>query len=120
MADTFLLKAVDLTTTRATQIYKVPITDDTATPPTASTTALVKSILVSEDSNNDDTITITITRDNVSGDPVFSVFKEKAITAKNTVELLTQPLVLQEGDEVKATAGTENRLHVLLSVLEIT
>ncbi len=73
MADTFLLKAVDLTTTSATQVYKVPITDDTATPPTASTTALVKSILVSEDSNNDDTITITITRDNVSGDPVFSV-----------------------------------------------
>ena len=30
MADTFLLKAVDLTTTSATQIYKVPITDDTA------------------------------------------------------------------------------------------
>jgi hypothetical protein len=48
------------------------------------------------------------------------VFKEKAVTAKNTVELLTQPLVLQEGDEVKATAGTANRLHVLLSVLEIT
>ena len=120
MADTFLLKAVDMTTTSATQIYKVPIPAATATPPTASTTALVKSILVSEDSNNDDTITITITRDNVSGDPVFSVFKEKAITAKNTVELLTQPLVLQEGDEVKATAGTENRLHVLLSVLEIT
>jgi hypothetical protein len=115
LADTFLLKAVDLTTTSATQVYKVPITDDTATPPTASTTALVKSILVSEDSNNDDTITITITRDNVSGDPVFSVFKEKAVTAKNTVELLTQPLVLQEGDEVKATAGTANRLHVLLS-----
>ena len=120
MAGTFLLKAFDLTTTSATQVYKVPITDDTATPPTASTTALVKSILVSEDSNNDDTITITITRDNVSGDPVFSVFKDKAVDAKGTVELLTQPLVLQEGDEVKATAGTANSLHVLLSVLEIT
>ena len=120
MADTFLLKAVDLTTTSATQVYKVPITADTATPPTASTTALVKSILVSEDTGNADTITITITRDNVSGDPEFSVFKDKEVTAKNTLELLTQPLVLQEGDEVKATAGTANRLHVLLSVLEIT
>ena len=120
MADTFLLKAVDLTTTSATQVYKVPITDDTATPPTASTTALVKSILVSEDSNNADTITITITRDNIDSDPVFSVFKDKEVTAKNTLELLTQPLVLQEGDVVKATAGTANRLHVLLSVLEIT
>jgi hypothetical protein len=120
LADTFLLKAVDLTTNSATQIYKVPITDDTATPPTASTTALVKSILVSEDTGNADTITITITRDNVSGDPEFSVFKDKEVTAKNTLELLTQPLVLQEGDEVKATAGNANRLHVLLSVLEIT
>ena len=120
MADTFLLKAVDLTTTNATQIYKVPITDDTSVPPTASTTALVKSILVSEDSNNADTITVTITRDNVSGDPEFSVFKDKAVGAKGTVELLTQPLVLHEGDEVKATAGTANRLHVLLSVMEIT
>jgi len=120
LADTFLLKAVDLTTNSATQIYKVPITDDTATPPTASTTALVKSILVSEDTGNADTITITITRDNVSGDPEFSVFKDKEVTAKNTLELLSQPLVLQEGDEVKATAGNANRLHVLLSVLEIT
>ena len=120
MADTFLLKAVDLTTTSATQIYKVPITDDTAVPPTDSTTALVKSILVNDDSGSGDTVTVTITRDNVSGDPVFSVFKDKAIGAKGTVELLTQPLVLQEGDEVKATAGTANRLHVLLSVLEIT
>ena len=120
MADTFLLKAVDLTTNSATQIYKVPITDDTATPPTASTTALVKAILVSEATGNADTITITITRDNVDSDPVFSVFKDKAVGAKGTVELLTPPLVLQEGDEVKATAGTANRLHVLLSVLEIT
>jgi hypothetical protein len=120
LADTFLLKAVDLTTTNATQIYKVPITDDTSVPPVESTTALVKSILVSEDSNNDETITITITRDNVSGDPEFSVFKDKAVGAKLTLELLTQPLVLQEGDEVKATASTANRLHVLLSVMEIT
>ena len=120
MADTFLLKAVDLTTNSATQIYKVPITDDTSVPPVESTTALVKSILVSEDTGNADTITITVIRDNVSGDPEFSVFKDKEVTAKNTLELLTQPLVLQEGDEVKATAGTANRLHVLLSVLEIT
>ena len=56
----------------------------------------------------------------MSGDPVFSVFKNKSIGANVTTELLEQPLVLQEGDEVKATAGNANRLHVLLSVLEIT
>jgi len=110
LANSFVNKKVDLTTTSATTLYTVP----------TATTAIIKSILVSEDSGNADTITVTITRDNVSGDPVFSVFKDKAVGAKGTVELLTQPLVLQEGDEVKATAGTANRLHVLLSVLEIT
>jgi len=33
---------------------------------------------------------------------------------------LTNPLVLNEGDIVKATAGTANRLHILLSVMEIS
>ncbi len=116
MADTFLLKPVDLTSTDATTIYTCPSTDDSTVPPTESTTAIVKSILVSEDSNNADTITITVTRDSA----VFSVYKDKAVTAKQTLELLTNPLVLNEGDIIKATAATANRLHVLLSVMEIT
>ena len=116
MADTFLLKPVDLTTADATTIYTCPSTDDSTVPPTESTTAIVKSILVSEDSNNADTITITVTRSSA----VYSVYKDKAVTAKQTLELLTNPLVLNEGDIVKATAGTANRLHVLLSVMELT
>jgi hypothetical protein len=36
------------------------------------------------------------------------------------IEMLSQPLVANEGDIIKATAATANRLHVLLSVLEIT
>tara|TARA_X000001388_G_scaffold73047_1_gene64312 strand:- start:27 stop:377 length:351 start_codon:yes stop_codon:yes gene_type:complete len=116
LADTFLLKPVDLTTTDATTIYTCPTTDDSTVPPTDSTVAIIKSILVSEDSNNADTITVTVTRSTA----VFSVFKDKAVGAKGTVELLTNPLILNEGDIVKATAGTANRLHVLLSVMEIT
>ena len=110
MANNYNNSKVDLTSTSITTLYTCP----------ASTTALVKSILVNDDSGSGDTVTITITRDNVSGDPVFSVFKNKSIGANATTELLTQPLVLQEGDEVKATAGNADRLHVLLSVLEIT
>ena len=116
MADIFLLKPVDLTTTNATTIYTCPSADDSTAPPVKKTVAIVKSILVSEDSNNADTITITVTRDSA----VFSVYKDKAVTAKQTLELLTNPLVLNEGDIVKATAGTANRLHVLLSVMELT
>ena len=116
MADTFLLKPVDLTSTSATTIYTCPTTDDSTVPPTESTTAIIKSILVSEDTGNADTITVTVTRDSA----VFSMFKDKAVGANTTVELLSQPIVANEGDIIKATAATANRLHILLSEMEIT
>ena len=106
MANTFVNKKVDLTSTSATTLYTVP---------TAST-AVIKSILVSEDSGNADTITITLTDADAA---VFSLFKTKAISANATTELLTAPLVAQESEIVKVTAATANRLHVVLSALEI-
>tara|TARA_R100000935_G_scaffold3316_1_gene8571 strand:- start:776 stop:1012 length:237 start_codon:yes stop_codon:yes gene_type:complete len=78
---------------------------------------LVKSILASEDSGNADTITVTIT-DAAAG--VFSLFKVKAVAANTTVELLTAPLVVEEGEILKVTAATANRLHVVASFLEVS
>jgi len=43
----------------------------------------------------------------------------KAISAKGTSELLSQPLVAKESEVIKVTAATANRLHVILSALEI-
>ena len=106
MANTFVNKKADLTSTSATTIYTVP----------SATTAVIKSILVSEDSGNADTITVTITD---TADAVFSLFKTKAISANATTELLSAPLVLQESEVLKVTAATANRLHVVLSALEI-
>ena len=106
MANAFVNKKVDLTSTGATTIYTVP----------SATTAVIKSILVSEDSGNADTITITLTDADAA---VFSLFKTKAISANATTELLTAPLVVQESEIVKVTAATANRLHVVLSALEI-
>ena len=106
MANTFVNKKVDLTSTSATTLYTVP----------SATTAVIKSILVSEDSGNADTITVTITD---TATAVFSLFKTKSISANGTTELLTGPLVLQESEILKVTAATANRLHVVLSALEI-
>ena len=106
MSNAFVNKKVDLTSTSATTIYTVP----------TATTAVIKSILVSEDSGNADTITITLTDADAA---VFSLFKTKAISANATTELLTAPLVVQESEIVKVTAATANRLHVVLSALEI-
>ena len=106
MANTFINKKVDLTTTSATTLYTVP----------SATTSVIKSILVSEDSGNADTITVTITD---TATAVFSLFKTKSISANGTTELLTAPLVLLESEILKVTAATANRLHVVLSALEI-
>ena len=81
----------------------------------SATTAVIKSILVSEDSGNADTITVTITD---TSDAVFSLFKTKAISANATSELLSAPLVLEESEILKVTAATANRLHVVLSALQ--
>jgi len=106
MANSFVNKRADLTTTSATTLYTVP----------SATTGVIKSILVSEDSGNADTITVTITD---TSDNVFSLFKTKSISANATTELLTGPLVLEESEVLKVTAATANRLHVVASVLEI-
>ena len=106
MANTFVNKKVDLTTTSATTLYTVP----------SATTSVIKSILVSEDSGNAHTITVTISD---TATAVFILFKTKSISANGTTELLTAPLVLQESEILKVTAATANRLHVVLSALEI-
>ena len=106
MANSFVNKKVDLTTTSATTLYTVP----------SATTAVIKSILVSEDTGNADTITVSLTN---TSSAIFSLFKTKAIGANATVELLTAPLVVEESEIIKVTAATANRLHVVLSALEI-
>ena len=107
MANQYKNAKVDLTATTATTLYTCP----------TATTAIIKSILVSEDSGNADTITVTITD---SASAVFSVFNVKAVGANATVELLTEPLVVEESEVVKVTAATANRLHVVASLLEVS
>ena len=107
MANSFKNAKADLTTTDATTLYTVP----------SATTTIVKSILVSEDSGNADTITVTLTN---ASSAVFSLFKVKAVGANATIELLTAPLVVTESEIIKVTAATANRLHVVASVLEVS
>ena len=48
------------------------------------------------------------------------MFFEKAISAKQTVELLDSPVVINTAEIIKAQAGNADRLHVIASILEIT
>ena len=106
MANSFVNKKADLTTTSVTTLYTVP----------SATTGVIKSILVSEDSGNADTITVTITD---TSDNVFSLFKTKSIASNATTELLTSPLVVEESEILKVQASDANELHVIASILQI-
>ena len=99
---------VDLTTANVTILYTAPASAD-------FNSSIINSIIVSEDSGNADTITLTIT----SGSDVFSLFKVKAVAANTSIELLTKDLILQGGEILKATAATANRLHIVASVQEL-
>ena len=101
---------VDLTTTNLTTLFTVPSGAD-------FNAAIVNSILVSEDSGNADTITVTLTD---TSNAVFSLFKVKAVAANTTIELLTRDLVLQSGEILKVQAATADRLHVVASIQDVS
>ena len=84
---------------------------------TTDITVLYTSILVSEDSGNADTISLTLTN---AASAVFSLYKVKAVSANTTVELLTRPLVVEESEILKIQAATAHRLHVVASMLELS
>ena len=106
MANSFINKKVDLTTTDLTTLYTVP----------SFKSSIVKSLLVSEDAGSGSTITVTLVD---ASSNVFSLFKTKAVSANATEELISQPIILQESEILKAQATTAGRLHVVVSLLEI-
>ena len=75
--------------------------------------AVIRSIRVSDDSGSGSTITDI-------GTNVFSLAYNVAVAANTPVELLTEPLVAQQGEIITVTPGHADRLHVVLSVLEIS
>ena len=107
MANNYKNSKVDLTNTNVTTLYTAP----------SATTAIVKSILVSNDSGSEDTITLTITD---SATAVFSIYKLESVGANSTEELLKQPLVIMESEILKVNAATGGRLHVVASYLEVS
>ena len=106
MANSFINKKADLTTTGLTTLYTVP----------SFKTAVVKSLLVSNDSGSGCNIDITLVD---SSSNIFSLFKTKTIATITTTELLTHPLVIEESEALKVQASDADELHVIASILEI-
>ena len=106
MANVYKNAKVDFTTTDNTTVYTSP----------SNSRAIIKNILVSDDSGSGDSINVTLTDASAA---IFSLFKTKTIGANATTELITQPIVLQESEILKAQATTAGRLHIIVSLLEI-
>jgi hypothetical protein len=99
----------DLTTTDNTVLYTAPSDAD-------FNASIINSIIVHDDSNNGDTLTVTITD---ASSNVFQIF-EKSVSGHSTEELLTRDLVLNSGEILKVQAATANRLHVVASIQEFS
>ena len=105
MANIYLNAKLDLTTTAVTTLYTCP----------SNSRAIVKSILVCNDSADVSTITVTLTDTTPA---IFSLFNS-SVSPGTTDELLNGPLILKESEILKVTAADANRLHVVASILEI-
>ena len=106
MANTYKNVKADLTSTGLVVLLNVA----------TGSTCIIKSILVSEDTGATPNIDITL----VESSNIFSIFKSESLAANQTKELLTQPLVIQAGEILKAQASAANQLHIIVSYLEVT
>ena len=98
MANVYLNSKVDLSTTDNTVLYTVP----------SNSRAIIKSLLVSEDTGSGTTITVTLISQTGT---VFSLFKVKAVGANATEQLLNEPLVMMENEILKKCGHN----HIILS-----
>ena len=106
MANSFINKKADLTTTDNTTLYTVP----------TATAAIVKSLLACNDAGSACTLTVTLTD---TSSNVFKLFNLISVDSNSTTELLNKPLIVQESEVLKIQASDANELHVIASIMEV-
>ena len=106
MANSFINKKADLTTTDNTTLYTVP----------TATAAIVKSLLACNDAGSACTLPVTLTD---TSSNVFKLFNLISVDSNSTTELLNKPLIVQESEVLKIQAGDANELHVIASIMEV-
>jgi hypothetical protein len=110
LADLFISRSKN----GAGTIYTVPTADQNSQPPIAPTTALVKSIRLSNQSGGAITTTVTM-MDSSESSLEIELYKDSLADGAET-EVLTQPIVLEQADAIKLVGGVK----ILVSLMEIT
>tara|TARA_R110000796_G_scaffold43235_2_gene106231 strand:+ start:157 stop:501 length:345 start_codon:yes stop_codon:yes gene_type:complete len=109
MANIYKNAKLDLTAATDTTLYTVP----------SNSRAIVKSILVCDDTNNGSSITVTLYPGAPASGGGIVLFKSKVVAGNATEQLITQPLIMQENEVLEVVAADANRLHITASILEI-
>ncbi len=97
---------VALDSTNQTTVYTVPAGHD----------AVLKTIQICETSGNATPVTLEFT--DASASSTFKLLGSKSIAANDHLLLLIE-LNLNEGDAIKLTAGTANRIEAVLTIDEL-
>ena len=109
MANIYKNQKQDLTTNTVTTLYAVP----------SNSRAIIKSILVCDDTNNGSDITVTLYPGSPASGGGIVLFKNKAVAGNATEQLISQPLIMQENEVLEVVAADASRLHITASILEI-
>tara|TARA_R110001592_G_scaffold141787_1_gene363650 strand:+ start:84 stop:434 length:351 start_codon:yes stop_codon:yes gene_type:complete len=110
MANSYKNQKLNLTTNSATTLYTVP----------SGRTAILKSLIANEKTNQSTTLSVILYNGNPSGGATaFNIYTNKSLTGYSTTELLDKPLVMSENEVLQLTAGHANRCVVVASLLEI-
>jgi len=108
MANSYKFKGVALATSAETALVTSA----------ANETIIVKSIRVTNNTGNTPTVSMDVLDSSASAE--FTILKTQSLSANNSVEILTVPLVLESADQLKATVSSSDSVHIGISYLNIT
>jgi len=106
MANKYINKAFDLSTTGATTIYTVP----------AETVAIVKAVQAYNDTASAVTVTLSFT--DASASTTYNIGYASSSVVEQFSLLTDSLLVLEESDVLKLTASVGNQVTGVASILE--
>ena len=112
-----LFKSFSKTATGSnTAVYTVPTANEGAVPPILPTTAIVKSIRLSNQTGGAVTTTVAVLDYDASSPLEIELYKDSLADGAE-LEVLTHPVILEQQDAVKILG---NGVKILVSLMEIS
>ena len=108
MAHSYKFKGVTLSTQSETSILTAA----------AKETIIIKSLRVTNNTGNTPSISFDVLDSSSSVEA--TILNTQSLSANNSVEILTQPLVLETTDILKATVSTNDNINIGISYLTIS